>query len=137
MDYAFQYVIASGITSEDNYPYTAADGNCDSSAVAQVVAKISGYKDVSSGNCGDLTDAVNQQPISIGVDAETWQFYSGGVFSDCGDQLDHGVLAVGYDDSSNWIVKNSWGTSWGNAGYITLATGNTCGICNTASYPVL
>jgi len=54
---------------------------------------------------------------------------------ECGDQLDHGVLAVGYDGSQNWFVKNSWGTSWGIKGYITLESGNTCGICNTASYP--
>jgi len=45
------------------------------------------------------------------------------------------VLAVGYDTSNNWLVKNSWGTTWGVNGFITLATGNTCGICNTASYP--
>jgi C1A family cysteine protease len=56
---------------------------------------------------------------------------------DCGDQLDHGVLAVGYDSSQNWFVKNSWGTSWGMMGYITLEAGNTCGICNTASYPTV
>jgi len=49
--------------------------------------------------------------------------------------LDHGVLAVGFDGSSNWIVKNSWGTGWGEAGYITLGAGNTCGVSNAASYP--
>lgn len=72
MDYAFEYVIKNGLTSEDNYPYKAVDGTCNSSAVKKVVYQISSYKDVSSGDCDSLTDAVNQQPISIGVDAESW-----------------------------------------------------------------
>jgi len=134
MDYAFEYIIASGIETEDDYPYVAVDQECSSKGGDKV---ISSYKDVPSGDCDSLLSAINSQPVSIGVDAESWQFYSGGVFSDCGDTLDHGVLAVGYDDSSNLIVKNSWGESWGEQGFITLAAGNTCGSCNTASYPVV
>jgi len=63
--------------------------------------------------------------------------------SECGSQLDHGVLAVGYanpnvaSDSSFWKIKNSWGTSWGEEGFIRLGNGNACGVCNTASYPSL
>jgi len=97
---------------------------------------IKSYKDVPAGDVDSLLSAITQQPVSIAVDAESWQFYSGGVFSDCGESLDHGVLAVGYDTSSNYIVKNSWGESWGESGYITLAAGNTCGLANAASYPV-
>jgi C1A family cysteine protease len=133
MDYAFQYVIAKGITTESAYPYKAVDGKCKSDGGD---FKISKYTDVKQGNCDDLQNAITQQPVSIGVDAETWQFYSGGIFSDCGKQLDHGVLAVGYT-ADYWIVKNSWGSSWGEQGYIRLKSGNTCGICNTASYPTI
>ena len=136
MDYAFQYVIAKGITTESAYPYTAADGSCKTDSGA---FKISKYTDVKKGNCDDLQNAVTQQPVSIGVDAQTWQFYSGGIKKKfgCGTQLDHGVLAVGFDDQGNWKVKNSWGTTWGEKGFIRLQTGNSCGICNTASYPTI
>lgn len=138
MDYAFEYVIKTGgISTESEYPYTSASGTtglCKSAKIKDVFT-ISTYTDVDSGNCDDLQNAVTGQPVAIGVDAEQWQFYTGGVFSDCGTSLDHGVLAAGYDTSSNWYVKNSWGADWGMSGYIWLATGNTCGICNTASYP--
>jgi len=134
MDYAFEYVIAKGITAESKYPYRAVDQTCKTQGGS---FKISKYTDVASGNCNSLKTAVAQQPVAIGVDAEEWQFYSGGVFNNCGTQLDHGVLAVGYQGSSYWIVKNSWGESWGEDGYIRLSSGNTCGICNTASYPSL
>jgi len=70
------------------------------------------------------------------LDANNFQFYDSGVFSDCGTQLDHGVTLVGYT-SEFWIVRNSWGSSWGEQGYIRLARGNTCGLANVASYPNL
>jgi len=69
-----------------------------------------------------------------------WQLYKSGVIKSltCGKTLDHGVLLVGYDTSQNYFVKNSWGTSWGLSGYLYLEQGsNTCGICNSASYPVV
>jgi C1A family cysteine protease len=85
--------------------------------------------------------AIAIRPVSVAVDAQAWSFYGGGIFSNCGTSLDHGVLAVGYNydaednSKSYWIVKNSWGASWGESGYIRLAMGNTCGILNSASYP--
>jgi C1A family cysteine protease len=131
MDQAFQFIEASGITTESAYPYLAYDESCQKSTGEY---KISQYQDVPQGDANSLLAAVNKQPIAVAVDAENWQFYSGGVFSDCSDNLDHGVLLVGYD-STALIVKNSWGSSWGENGYIRLAKGNTCGIANAASYP--
>lgn len=131
MDDAFKYVEANGITTESAYPYTAVDGTCSVSGGA---FKIRGYTDVAFGDVTQLAADVVQQPISIAVDAANWQLYTGGIFSHCGKQLDHGVLLVGYT-SDAWIVKNSWGTSWGESGYIRLARGNTCGLANSASYP--
>jgi C1A family cysteine protease len=131
MDQAFQFIEASGITTESAYPYLAYDESCQK---ATGEYKISAYADVPQGDANALVTAVNGRPVAVAVDAENWQFYSGGVFSDCSDNLDHGVLLVGYD-STALIVKNSWGTSWGENGYIRLAKGNTCGIANAASYP--
>jgi len=56
---------------------------------------------------------------------------------DCGKTMDHGVLVIGYVEGSYWIVKNSWGISWGESGTIRLAWGDTCGICDNASYPTI
>jgi len=142
MDQAFQYIISNnGITSEANYAYTAMDGTCNTTAAAQVVSTITGYTDVTSGSESALIAAVAQGPVSVAIEADQacFQFYTGGILSDpsCGTNLDHGVLAVGYDSTQKyWIVKNSWGTSWGMSGYINIAMGmDECGINTEPSYP--
>jgi len=139
MDNAFEYVIANGITTEAAYPYKAVDQTCATDGGDFKISKYTNVKKPSilKKTCPDLVNAVALQPVSVGVDAEQWQFYSGGIFSDCQKTLDHGVLAVGYDTDTNWIVKNSWGVSWGEQGFIRLKKGNTCCICNTASYPTI
>jgi len=143
MDYAFQYIISNkGITSEASYPYTATGPNsCQKGKSA--AATISSFQDVPSGDEDSLLAAVAVQPVSVAIEAdqEAFQFYSGGVLTAaCGTNLDHGVLAVGYGTASGtdyWIVKNSWGSSWGEAGYIRLERGiNQCGIAEAASYPL-
>jgi len=140
---AFAYLEGHDICSESAYPYTASGGNCrlPCSSVAIPRGGLKGYKDVQGGESG-LLSAIQNQPISIAVDAEGtgWQMYSGGVMTaECGQSLDHAVLAVGYGrDGANdyWKVKNSWGTSWGEGGYIRIVRGrNSCGISNSASYP--
>jgi C1A family cysteine protease len=148
MDQAFQYIISNnGIASEASYPYTAEDGTCNTAAKS--VATISGFTDVDPNDEPALQAAVAQQPVSVAIEADQacFQFYSGGVLSDpsCGTQLDHGVLAVGYGTDSTgatyWKVKNSWGTSWGVAGYVLIARGTAtgspgeCGIAMDPSYP--
>lgn len=145
MDYAFEYVIANGgIASEASYPYTATGPNsCQRKAS---VSKISGYCDVKQNNEAALAFAVSKGPVSVAIEADQacFQFYSSGVMADtsCGTQLDHGVLAVGYGTTSGkkyWNVKNSWGTSWGQAGYIWLgkevAAAGSAGICGIAMQP--
>jgi cathepsin L len=145
MDDAFQYIIAvGGLELESAYPYTAQDGTCNSNK-ALFKADISGYVDVTSGSELALQTAVAQiGPISVAIDAglSSFQFYSGGVYYDpaCSStSLDHGVLAVGYgtyQGSDYWLVKNSWGTSWGLDGYIMMSRNrdNNCGIATMASY---
>jgi len=141
MDYGFEYVEKNGICKEADYPYTGKDGTCKTTCTP-ALAKISGYVDVKSED--ELETAVsNVGPVSVAVDANIkWQLYTSGIMSKelCNPKkLDHGVLAVGYDNSEkSWKVKNSWGESWGEKGYIRLAKGSdTCGIAQQPSYPTL
>ena len=147
MDYAFQYVIANkGITSESAYPYTATGPNTCLASGKPVVAMVTGYKDVPSGSEVALMTALTEQPVSVAVEADqsVFQFYSGGVLTaSCGSNLDHGVLAVGYGTQGGqdfYKVKNSWGSSWGEKGYILLGRGSQygangqCGIQMDPSY---
>ena len=146
MDNAFKYIIANGIALESTYPYKAKTGSCNKSLAAQVAAKITSYKDVAPNSPTDLEAAIAQQPVSVAVEADqsAWQLYSSGtVSSNCGTNLDHGVLAVGYDTTASppfYKVKNSWGTGWGLAGYIQIAIASGSGVCGIQmepSYPVV
>jgi len=138
MDDAFEYIIKNkGIGSEESYPYTGRDGKCKQ---VPSVATVSKYTDVKKNDETDLMSAVNIEPVSVAVDAALWSFYRKGVMSGfCGKMLDHGVLCIGYGDDGStpyWLVKNSWGKSWGEEGYIRLVRNkNECGIAEAASYP--
>ena len=129
MDNAFKYARDHGLTTEAAYPYKAVKQNCATNSGSY---KISGYTDVSG--CTNLANAITGRPLSVAVDATNWSPYKSGVFNNCKTTLNHGVLLVGITDSY-WLVKNSWGTSWGESGYIRVARGNTCGICNQPSFP--
>jgi C1A family cysteine protease len=149
MDQAFKYVEASGgLCSEQEYPYTARDGTCQSPSCGTKYDPISGYTDVSHDSEQALMDAVAKGPVSIAIEADqsAFQFYRGGVLTgSCGTRLDHGVLVVGYGTDGSqqyWKVKNSWGASWGEQGYIRLcrdcnknAGAGECGILEEPSYP--
>jgi len=143
MDNAFKYIQANGLCTEAAYPYTAKSDftNCKAKGCA-AAAKITGYQDVASGNENALLTAVNLGPVSVAIEADqsVFQLYAGGVFDNpqCGTTLDHGVLVVGYgtDNLDYWNVKNSWGQSWGEKGYIRIIRGkNMCGIAQEPSYP--
>lgn len=141
MDYGFAYVKNNGLCSEDDYPYTAEDGVCVMNCTTQVT--IAGCKDVSPDTEADMVAAVAVQPVSVAIEADSRSFsmYSGGVYSatDCGTNLDHGVLVVGYTPDY-WIVKNSWGDTWGENGYINIARDGSsqgmCGILMQPSFPI-
>ncbi|KAJ4754136.1 Cysteine protease [Rhynchospora pubera] len=143
---AFQWVVQNGgITAEEDYPYTSGTtgtgGTC--SNTSNYAATISGYQYVTAYSESDLAKAVANQPVSIRIDASgsAFQFYSGGIFSGpCERNLNHAVNAVGYGicgGNKYWIVKNSWGTSWGESGYIRMKKDicNNAGLCGLAIQP--
>lgn len=125
------YASINGACKESSYPYRAADGTCTQSSCSLALqpGTVTGYMDVSQTTAG-LMSALQHGPVSITIDASSWAFqlYSTGVMDTaCRNQIDHAVLATGYDTDSDgtpfWRVKNSWGTTWGDAGYFNLARG--------------
>lgn len=149
MDYAFKYVKENGgIDTEKSYPYEQADETCRFSK-KNIGATDKGFVDVPQGDEDKLKAAIaTVGPVSVAIDAshESFQFYSEGVYDEpqCSpESLDHGVLAVGYgtdeDGHDYWLVKNSWGTTWGDKGYIKMTRNveNQCGIATSASYPLV
>jgi len=144
MDNAFKYVEANGLCTESAYPYTGLSSKtCKSSSCAMSAnSKILKYTDVAHTE-NALGASVDIEPISVAIEADQsgFQMYKSGVFSGvCGQNLDHGVLVVGYGDQGTtpyWKVKNSWGTSWGEAGYILMIRNqDECGIAMEPSYPI-
>ena len=148
MDSAFQYVKENhGIDTEDSYPYKADNEKCHFSQ-NNIGASDVGYVDIPEGDEATLMKAVaTMGPISIAIDAskESFQFYSKGIYDEpaCSSKdLDHGVLIVGYGTEKGqdyWLVKNSWGNTWGDNGYIKMARNkrNQCGVATAASYPLV
>eukprot|EP01084_Bolivina_argentea_P107049 191435_1 len=151
MDNAFKYIQANnGLCSEKDYPYAAKNGaSCLKSQCSKCYSAISGYTDVYVDYEEGLAQAVALGPVSVAVEADqnAFQHYTSGVLDgECGTWIDHGMLVVGYgyDDTSKlkyWKVKNSWGDTWGMAGYILICkecgkngSAGECGIASKPSY---
>ena len=147
MEGAFKFIIENGQCTLSSYPYTAKDGTCQK---CTAVAHMSSCSDVKPNDQLSLKAAVAQQPVAVAIEADTryFQSYSGGILdsSSCGTTLDHGVLAVGYGEENGqkyWLVKNSWGTSWGDNGYVKIARSDStndkgiCGIAMDPSFPTV
>jgi C1A family cysteine protease len=142
MEGAFKYLIQNGQCSLASYPYVAKDGSCKS---CTALAHFSSCSDVVPEDQISLKGAVAKQPVSVAIEADTryFQSYSSGVLtsSSCGTKLDHGVLIAGYGSENGidyWLVKNSWGATWGDKGYVKIARTektNDAGICGIALDP--
>lgn len=146
MDYAFNFLETHKMMQEADYPYVGkvnpkAEQRCTSS---KGFVQVSDYTDVPHNSASQLKAALQKQPVSVAIEADTslFQLYKTGVITDsgCGTQLDHGVLAVGYGSEAEgeyFIVKNSWGPSWGDDGYVKIGTDDICGILQQPSYPAV
>uniref|UniRef100_A0A3B5AH46 Cathepsin L1-like n=1 Tax=Stegastes partitus TaxID=144197 RepID=A0A3B5AH46_9TELE len=142
---AYDYVVNNGLQSTNTYPYTSAPCYYDSRLA---VAHIKDYRFIPKGDEQALADAVATiGPITVAIDADhsSFMFYSSGIYDEpnCNpNNLSHAVLLVGYgsdDGQDYWIIKNSWGSSWGEGGYMRLVRDgrNACGIASYALYPTL
>jgi C1A family cysteine protease len=138
---AYQYIkSAGGLETDSQYPYTSGagvTGTCKFAA-SNIKVSIAGYTSVAKGE-DNLKTALNSGPVSICVAATAFQTYTSGVLKSCPGFIDHCVQAVGYDDSFTtpyWKVRNSWGTSWGEAGFIRVESGkDLCKIANDVTFP--
>jgi len=145
--YVFQYVLNNkGIGTSAKYPYTGRDNQACKASSNPSVVTLSSQKSIPANNENAMMTAVQLGPISIAVNAShTFQFYSRGVFDDkgCGTSLDHAINIVGFGTDTTtgkdyWIVRNSWGSSWGENGYIRVVRNkNMCGLALDSVYPVV
>jgi hypothetical protein len=155
MDNAFSWISKNGgLCTEGDYPYvsgtTKTGGTCNTKCSLVKESQVLEFVDVAASSDDAMMAALSQQPVSIAIEADQkeFQLYKSGVFTGaCGTKLDHGVLVVGYGTQAGqdyYLVKNSWGTSWGNGGYILLGKGKQynngdgqCGLLLEGSYPTL
>merc|ERR1711998_763295 len=145
MDSAFKYAEGTAIETEAQYPYKGRDGTC---AAKGGSVEVKSYQDVTVNDPSALAAAVAEGPVSVAIDAGSifFQLYFGGIMKHfCGTSLDHGVLVVGYGTENGtdyWLLKNSWGASWGESGYFRMLRDMSkqgpgfCGLQKSASYPI-
>ena len=127
MGTAYRQIIERGIETETNYPYTKKySGSC---LISGGPIKLNKYKTSKRDKCGILRRWTKRTPLAVALAAGGWGDYDQGVFTDCQTSVNHAVLLVGYDKRRNWIIKNSWGASWGEDGYMTISRKNDCKIC--------
>lgn len=147
MDDAFKYATTHKMETEADYAYHATEGTCNYDASKGVV-EVKSFKDVTPTDPNALLAAVAEGPVSVAIDASgfVFQLYNGGIIKRfCGTKLDHGVLIVGYGSSQGtdyWLLKNSWGASWGEEGYFRIRRDmskkdkGVCGVQMDPSYPI-
>lgn len=132
---------AGGQVGESDYPYTSGAAGvvpaCDAGLGGmQKLVTVRGYYTLTS-EASMASHALSTGPIAVAVDASAWSTYTGGVMAECGDEIDHAVQITGVDVSADgyWKVRNSWGTGWGESGFIRLAYGaDTCAITTIPTY---
>jgi C1A family cysteine protease len=135
--WAWDYAVSTPITGETTYPYTS--GNFGITGTCKYVSG-SGFQYVlSQTDTAAMETATAQQVLSVAIEADTttFQSYTSGTItsSACGTNIDHAVAIVGYSTTGNyWLVRNSWGTSWGMQGYVQIGMASGAGICGINQY---
>ena len=140
---AFKYLEKNKAELESVYKYTAKNGSCQYDESSATSVNVSKYTNVKADNVEQMKAAVAKQPVSVSIEADkrVFQQYKSGVFdsAECGTKLDHAVLVVGYGTESGsdyWILKNSWGTVWGEEGYMQVAVQDGKGVCGIQMGPL-
>jgi len=143
---AFRYWESHNAMSESSYPYTAKDGTCAYSSSSATPVKAVSYTGVTADSPDSMKAALVNNIMSVAIQANqlSFQLYSSGVFTNtnCGTQLDHATNVVGWGTEGSmdyWIMRNSWGSSWGESGYMRLeivAGVGLCGIQMQPNFPV-
>jgi len=138
---AYAYIEDCGLEEGSNYPYNGENGQCQYTP-ADVGVGLSGCQELNGETqlYSQLSAPHTGGPISVCVDASEWQNYQGGILTSCTNNIDHCALLTGYGSYGSsggyWIVRNSWGSDWGQNGYIWIAIGHDlCGIGDYASIP--
>jgi len=144
---AFKYLETAKAELESVYPYTSGStkvaGKCQYKQSSATAVNVSSYAKVTTENVTQMKAALATQPLAVSIEADqkVFQSYKSGVLdsTSCGTNLDHAVLAVGWGTDSSagdyWLVKNSWGTGWGDNGYVKLAIVSGAGICGVQKVP--
>jgi KDEL-tailed cysteine endopeptidase len=147
MHYTFKYGMSNPIMTESAYPYTGRAATCKYNSNSAGSVRVAGYKMVTANSPSALMAAVSVNPVAIALCARSsnFRYYKSGIMSStaCGTCLDHAVILIGYGTQNGvpfWLVRNSWGTGWGESGYIRILrkTTNDVGICGLQqknSYP--
>ena len=140
MEFVFEYGSKYSIVLEADTPYEVNQEQCPSGSMYSHV-RVGNWKVLERETWPDTEAELEMLlhrygPVAIGVDSSQWDNYRGGTFRHtmCTNDIDHAVAIVGYT-ADTWIVKNSWGTDWGDNGYIYLERGhNTCGVAEYVTY---
>lgn len=134
MTNCYKYMLAKGITGNNDYPYTAVTGTCNRSSIATINNDLISYNELPANNEPLMRQTMAQfTPMAVAIDASNLPRYTNGIIStNCAtNQLNHGVVLVGMSYSTTlkknyWIVKNSWGANWGLDGYFNLVMDKNC-----------